>query len=157
MNASDGARPPGSLPQATPDPVRTRRDRLQEAMQSMAQIGTPPVGQTDPWRTQLLDAAIRLRDLLDQHVTDTEQPGGFFDDLMTETTGRLRGQIELLRREHTELATTSRDLIDGIEQARDPESLHDAAQQLLDGLDQHRQLGANLLWEAYGVDLGQAD
>jgi hypothetical protein len=154
--AGTGANPDGV--ERAVEGVRARRDRLREAMQRLDAVGAPPLGELERWYQKLRKAVDELAVTLGAHVSETEGPDGFFEQLMTETFGRLKGAIDGLRRDHERCQQLMRELSEQVDvEEPHPEALHAAARELLDQLDEHRRVGADLLWEAYGVDLGLQD
>jgi hypothetical protein len=96
---------------------------------------------------------------LDDHVADTEAPGSFYDDIvenypnLAHAAGRLQAEHEPLRAGLDGLVRTLADVQDeaGVEQAR-----HEALD-VIRALLVHRQRGAELVYDAYNVDVATGD
>jgi Hemerythrin HHE cation binding domain len=136
--------------------VRAHRIRLREAAQELeAALAAPLTGRLDGWARQVRPAVQRIRDAFAAHVSFTEGRGGLFDQIRTDAP-RLVTALARLHREHGEiiagLAAAEEQLEAGGEagMARVREQLTAA----LTALSLHRQRGADLLYEAYQVDLG---
>jgi len=96
-----------------------------------------------------------------RHIVETEAPGAFLDELITEAP-RLSTPTSRLRREHSDILAT---IVRAEKQLATPPDDDDAyvafAEEmrveltaLLAALARHRQRGADLVFEAYAVDLG---
>lgn len=144
-------------PETTPPEVATRRERLYDAMCLVEQRRRPPPGDPEQWREDLRGAVGQLDDVLADHVAATEASGGFFDELVGQTTGRLTPAVQRLRSDHQLTRELTRELLVRIELESPPEALQRLADDLLEVLRAHRHKGAELLWEAYGVELGVGD
>lgn len=114
-----------------------------------AAIGAP-VG--PDWRDRAAAAVVALRSTFLLHVDDTEGPGGRYADLVA-AAPRLAGAVGRLIREHPriggELSDLARVLTDPAT-ARPPVG----AAVVLRRLVRHQERGADLLYEAYVIDLG---
>jgi hypothetical protein len=139
--------------------ARTRRERLHECMQELESvIAAPSPGREEQWRQRLASALGALESVFEHHVAETEAASGFFAQVV-EHAPRLHRAVERLRDDHTEIATSLRRLSVQVEEAAAtaPTDLRDAALDLLGSLARHRQLGADLLYEAYQVDISVGD
>jgi hypothetical protein len=102
-----------------------------------------------------------LHEVWTRHMVETEAPGAFLDELVAEAP-RLATPASRLRREHSEILAT----ITGAEQRLlAPPADEDAYEHWVDemrtdltallvALAKHRQRGADLVYEAYAVDIG---
>ena len=111
------------------------------------------------WPAGLGNSLAVLRDTFDDHVAVTEAPGGTIDQLR-ERAPRLSPRIDVLADEHDSITARTERLADMLEQAGPERSIDDTeairveALELLGAIARHRQLGADLLYEAYDVDVG---
>jgi len=135
--------------------VRAHRSRLREASQELeAALAAPLTGRLDGWVKQVMPAVQRIREAFAAHVSVTEGRGGLFDQIRTDAP-RLVTALARLHREHGEitagLAAAEEQLEAGGEagMARVRQQLTAA----LTALSLHRQRGADLLYEAYQVDV----
>ncbi len=94
-----------------------------------------------------------LREAFHHHLTVTEGEEGLFDDVI-QVAPRLQHQVDILRREHDEI-------VEAIESALDPgtpvSEVRETVLQVLAAIVRHRQRGADLLYEAYDVDVSVGD
>ena len=106
--------------------------------------------------------ARRVHEVWTRHIVETEAPGAFLDELVAEAP-RLPTPASRLRREHSEiLGDRSRAPRSVCSTAagrrrpttRGPTTCASSSPTLLVALARHRQRGADLVYEAYDVDIG---
>ncbi len=106
-----------------------RRRTLHEALVGLEfAISSPAAGRIPDWTSLVTKEVTAIRDAWDQHVDTTEKPGG-------EMLARLE-QVEI------------GGLPWPLEDARDD------LQRFIGKVIRHRQKGADLVWEAYNLDIG---
>jgi hypothetical protein len=102
---------------------------------------------------------VGVRDAFDQHVIVTEKPGGLYDEIM-ERAPRLVGTVGRLHEEHPTIAQSIATLLSKLELGEvgtdvwPLDKSRDDLQRLIGAVVRHRQKGADLVWEAYNVDIG---
>ncbi len=140
--------------------VRERRAGLRAAMGDLERaVASPARGRVDEWIAGVRTALDALREVVDHHIHATEAPGGFLDEIVG-TEPRLANQTQRLREEHGELvdaiSEASIRLRTGTTFAPDEwvDAMRDRLLVLLGVLARHRQRGADLVYEAYAVDIG---
>jgi hypothetical protein len=140
--------------------LRARRAGFRAAMGDLERaVAAPAPGRIDEWVSGVRDALEALRDVVDRHVHATESPGGFLDEIIA-VEPRLANQSVRLRDEHGEIvdaiAVASARLRAGTSFAPEEwvEAMRDRLLALLGTLARHRQRGADLVYEAYAVDIG---
>lgn len=148
---------PDLTPESTPQQVRQRRERMFEATRLLQECSQPPEGDPSRWRQELGDAVDTLDEVLAAHIASTEGRDGFFDQLIDESEGRLSSPVDGLRRDHGHSTELLRDLREAIQVEADPVTLQKSTNELIEQLEAHRHRGADLLWEAYGVEIGVID
>ncbi len=145
----------------TPTLAETARRRadLHAALVSVEKaISSPAVGREADWSKEVLRNLQDLEHAIVEHVEVTERRDGLYEEI-SQKAPRLAGKIDHLRREHPELREGAGELISRLEatpvggtwplaEARDD------LQRLLGRIVRHRQLGADLVWEAYNLDIG---
>ncbi len=138
--------------------VRRRREAVLDAVAAVeAALAAPAAGAG--WRDDLRTALVELHATLQDHVEETEGPDGFLARVRDDAP-RLSNQVTRLIGEHaelTELSTKLVDRLDGVALERMSEeagAVRDDALQLLAAVVRHRQRGADLIYEAYQVDVG---
>jgi hypothetical protein len=90
-----------------------------------------------------------VKEALREHIAVTEGPSGRYSQLLRDAP-RLAPGIDTLITEHTELMAA----LDEVGRDGDPEVLRRQAADLVERLGRHRQLGADLIYEAYAIDVG---
>ena len=111
------------------------------------------------WTEGLGNALEDLRATLDEHVTATEAPGGMIDQLRARAP-RLSNRIDRLVEQHGAITADVERLLERLEHAPPERTADDTATireqtlELLGEIARHRHLGADLLYEAYDVDVG---
>ena len=140
--------------------AQVRRAGLRRALDSTeAALAAPAAGRAAEWATGVGEALDVLQDAFESHVVTTESPDGILDEIVR-LSPRLSGPVDGLRRDHGELRELLHEAIAALREA--PEAAdaewvgnrRDAVLQLLGRLARHRQHGADLTYEAYGVDIG---
>ena len=135
--------------------VRARREGLRSAMVGLeAAVSAPAPGRGDDWRVGVARALTRLRTAFDGHVEVTECEGGVFAQVI-EDAPRLVNQVKRLHADHEAIAAALSTVDERL--AGDAEPVRDAALDLLGLLARHRHRGADLLHEAFCVDISVGD
>jgi hypothetical protein len=143
------------------DDVRLRRAGLKAALSRLELALAAPCANRVDWVTNVRDALDGVHEVWTRHVVETEAPGAFLDELVTEAP-RLSTPASRLRREHSDILAT---IVRGARQLGAPpaeddgylswaEEMRVELTALLAALARHRQRGADLVYEAYAVDLG---
>ena len=138
--------------------IRQRREALVGAAAAFEAALAAPASDLR-WTEGLGNALATLRATIDEHVTATEAPGGTIDQLR-DRAPRLSNQIDRLVDQHSAITTDAEGLLERLEHAptertaEDTDTIREQALELLGAILRHRQLGADLLYEAYDVDLG---
>jgi hypothetical protein len=147
------------------DDVRLRRAGLKTALSNLELALAAPFANRVEWVTHVRDALAVVHEVWTRHIMETEAPGAFLDDLVSESP-RLSKPTTRLREEHSEILGT---IVNGELRLADPptddgaddeayvvwaEAVRDELTALLAALARHRQRGADLIYEAYAVDIG---
>lgn len=149
----------GKEPTQTFVAAKRRRSDLHEALVDVeVAISGPAAGRTPQWTAEVLKRLSILRGKLDEHIEAAERPGGLYDEIVG-LAPHLSGKTRRLREEHPVLRDRTAELLQRLESRsiRDEQDLHDMRedmQRLLGRIVHHRQLGADLIWEAYNLDIG---
>jgi hypothetical protein len=161
----DTTRAEGSAATATPPPaledVRLRRAGLKAAMSGLEiALAAAAPNRLDDWASGVRESLGILHEVWTRHIVETEAPGAFLDELVAESP-RLATPAQRLRREHTEILAvidraekTLTEPPAGDETEEWVERLRTELTTTLCALARHRQRGADLVYEAVGVDLG---
>lgn len=137
-----------------------RRRTLHEALVALENaISSPAAGRLSEWTHLVTKELTGLRDAWDLHLDATEKPEGLYEEIV-QTSPRLSGTVERLRGEHPDITESVARMLERIEQvevggiAWPLDDARDDLQRLIGRLVRHRQRGADLVWEAYNVDIG---
>ncbi|MBA2529880.1 MAG: hypothetical protein H0V19_07970 [Euzebyales bacterium] len=133
--------------------VRQRRSGLHAVLVELeAAIAAP--GRSQAWSDRVAAGLERLRVALAEHIVGTEGPDGLFDQVIRRTP-RLAHHCAQLTSEHVAIGDATTAAQEAVH--NDPGDVREAVLSLLALLARHRQHGADLIYEAYDVDLGGSD
>ena len=136
-----------------------RRADLRDALVDVEQaISRPAVGREPEWTKGVVLRLEGLAHAIQEHVEITERPDGLYDEISTKAP-HLATKIDRLREEHPVLRDRTQMLLTKLQTtAIGPEwpldEVRDDLQRLLGQIVRHRQLGSDLVWEAYNLDIG---
>lgn len=121
-------------------------------------VSGPATGREHEWAMEVVKRLMALRDALDEHIEATERAGGLYDEI-TGRAPRLANATQRLKAEHPEIRRAISQMIERLESAPvgaswPLEEARDDLQRLLGRVVKHRQLGSDLVWEAYNLDIG---
>jgi len=140
--------------------ARKRRATLHDALVHLEiAISSPAAARIPEWTALVTKEVIGVRDAFDQHVMVTEKPGGLYEEIITRAP-RLDGTVRRLKDEHPEITEKVAEMVERLEKATigGPEwpldDARDDLQRFIGTVIRHRQKGADLVWEAYNVDIG---
>jgi hypothetical protein len=121
-------------------------------IQRMEHAILTPVG--DPaWRPGVTSAVAQLKAAFAEHVDRTEGPSGLYAGVVDDAPRLARG-VSCLVDEHESMWSALDELEGRLRHAHDHEAVLWHAARLIREVWQHRQRGADLLYEAYETDLG---
>jgi hypothetical protein len=140
--------------------ARQRRKTLHDTLVHLEEaLSSPAASRIPDWTATVLKEMHEVRDAFGQHIIVTEETDGLYDEIL-DRAPRLAGNVRRLREEHPEI----RDGIDAmLERLEDTEigsdrwaleQARDDLQRFIGTVIKHRQRGADLVWEAYNVDIG---
>jgi hypothetical protein len=157
MTEHDGATSPELTPTLA-ETARRRADLHQALIELEKAVSSPAVARESDWSKDVIRRLQDLAHTIEEHVQVTERPEGLYDEI-AHRAPRLAGKIDRLRDEHPELREGTQQAIARLETTPigDAWPLADARddlQRLLGRIVRHRQLGADLVWEAYNLDIG---
>ena len=144
-----------------PDPgldgLRRLRTELGGSMAALEQALAPPTsGQHAAWAERVDVALVELTADFDEHVVMTEGSGGLHDAVI-QAEPRLSNAVRRLVSEHTVIRDLVADLLDRVRPPvapNDVDGIRERGTALLGRLARHRRHGADLVHQAYEVDLG---
>jgi hypothetical protein len=140
--------------------AKRRRATLHDALVHLEiAISSPATGRIPEWTALVSKEMVGVRDAFDQHVLVTEKPGGLYEEIIMRAP-RLDGTVRRLKDEHPEISEQIRAMVGRLDAATigGPEwpldDARDDLQRFIGTVIRHRQKGADLVWEAYNVDIG---
>ena len=140
--------------------VNERRDEFYEGILELERAMAAPAGDdAAAWAAASARAVDDLQRVLDDHIRETEAPGSFYDDVI-EHSPHLVNAAHRLQAEHPPLAASIESLALELKTVSDDdgvEALRQDALELIKALLQHRHRGAELVYDAYNVDVAPGD
>ena len=124
-------------------------------MQQLELATSAPIGKPS-WTADLQQSLRQLEAALKHHIAEVQAPDGLFDGIVEEAP-RLQRAVSSMRDEHLEMVNSVTNTLELTTQAvddTDRSELRDVAINVLVELVRHRQRGADLIYEAYDVDIG---
>ena len=115
-------------------------------------VGAPLVDDVR-WQKALRRSLSLLARAAAEHVAEAEAPDGLLAKI-AEQAPRLWRRVRRLRAEHASLARACAEVLDRLESADSATSLRGPTRALLQRFANHRHHGADLVYEAFGVDIG---
>jgi hypothetical protein len=139
------------------DALRRVRAELGGSMAALEQaLAAPSPGRHSAWAERVDVALVELSADFAEHIAVTEGSGGLHDAVLA-SAPRLSNSIHRLVGEHGVIKGLTRDLLDRVRPpvaAGDVDGIRELGTALLGRLVRHRQHGADLIHQAYQVDLG---
>lgn len=129
------------------------RGQLWAALNTVRRAAGTSVGDGASWRDNLGRAVDRLATATQHHIDETERSDGLLEEIAREAP-RLWRSIEKLRSEHDDLTSGYAHLKGQLEESASPLSIRRRVHRLLARYEAHRHRGADLVYEAFGVDIG---
>ena len=155
---TDHDQTPNDLTPTLAETARRRADLHLALVQVEKAISSPAVGREPDWTKEVVRGLQDLGHTLQEHIEVTERVGGLYEEI-SQRAPRLSSKIELLRDEHPEIRDATGALTTKLEttpigQTWELSEARNELQRLLGRVVRHRQLGADLVWEAYNLDIG---
>jgi len=140
------------------DQAREQRAGLRAAIGRVERaLSTAARGRADAWAKELREELDDLGAALELHITTTESTDGLLNDIVA-AAPRLAHRVDMARSDHAALRNLHREAVvpltgdeDDVAEARD------RVVELLTALVRHRHLGADMVYEAYNVDIEASD
>jgi hypothetical protein len=136
--------------------LRRRRAELSESMQAVGQaLAAPFADDVAGWAGRVGAAVAELSGDFREHLAITEGPEGLYRELEVQAA-RLIGPIRLLTREHADIGRRIEELLAGVDAdaLTQVDGVRRSGTDLLVALRSHRRRGADLVFEAYEIDIG---
>ena len=141
--------------------VRIRRESLYQALVGLEDALSTPIGDGARWRLRVAMAVDHAANRVEEHVRDTEAPDGLLHQVVTDSP-RLVGKVDRLRDDHEYLEKEVHQLQTALHEISDADvatrgvPIRNQALEFLGRLATHRQRGADMIYEAYQVDIGDS-
>jgi hypothetical protein len=149
-----------SLPHPALDEAFVRRKTLHDALVHLEQaISSPAVGRIAEWTEKVRAELAHVDTAFQKHRSLTERADGLYQEVL-ERAPRLTNSVERLRDEHPSIQDSLEAMairLESVEVGSDDWPIEQARDDLgrsIGVLIRHRQKGADLVWEAYNVDIG---
>lgn len=148
--------PPDADPDESHDDIVRRRRDLRGAMLRL-EASAARSRKHDDWFQDVEEALAGIADALHRHVGEVEAEEGLLREVVAKAP-RLSAAAESLRDEHRELEEVvwAAQAVAGT-YGVDPSQVRAEALEVITRLANHRQNGADLLYDAYSLDLGGED
>jgi hypothetical protein len=135
--------------------ARDRREQLQRGLLVLEEALTSPAS-LDGWLPRVTEAIAELRETVIDHVAGSEAPDGLLAQV-ADVSPWLGPRVEQLRAEHDDLVASADALVEACAEATTSDDIADAAWALLERVSRHRSRGADLLYDAYALDISAGD
>jgi hypothetical protein len=142
----------GAMSARFPSEVVRRRADIGEALANVERALSNPVGTGEAWRVRVAASLAVLGHLTDEQVEAYIAHDGVFDEVL-ESAPRLASQVDRLRSAIVELAPRIDKLVSAVADAS-PNDVREDALGILGDLVRARQKIADLVWDAFSLDLG---
>jgi len=154
----------GQGPQLTPT-LETAADIRADLHRAMIEaedaIAAAAPGRFAEWTEAVLKALVHVHTAFHSHIEIAEGDEGVYEEVL-EREPRLRDAVAKMKNEHPEVLGMihepyNRLRLRAADEYIPAEEIRDAVMKVLGKITRHRQRGADLVWEAYFVDLGGLD
>jgi hypothetical protein len=135
--------------------ARQRRERLHRALVELEEALTAPTGR-DHWLPRVRTALEGMSETVLDHVAESEAPDGLLEQI-ADVAPWLGPRVVQLRAEHDHLVAAADAMVQAAASAAAADEVIDAAWALLEAVSRHRRRGADLLYEAYALDVSAGD
>ncbi|SRR6266508_4462074 len=141
-----------TTPTSALDAAKGQRLSLRRAIDDYQAALAAPSGAADVDR--VISVLDHVRVVFAVHVEVTESPGGLYEEIM-EFAPRLANRISRFKREHAAITAAIPTALEDLRTESAPlAELQGRLTHLLEALVRHRKRGADLVYEAYHVDIG---
>lgn len=146
---------------ASNDPLAGAARRRSEMEMAMQQLEHSVAAPSDTgWLAEVAEHTRNLELALNRHVVEVEAPSGLLDQIV-ERAPRLQRTVARIKDDHVSLRQAIARIQEAVSDARsvkpDPETddkIRDLAIALMGEMTSHRHRGANLVYDAYDIDIG---
>ena len=135
--------------------VVRQRSQLARAMNQVELAAAAPAAKQS-WLIDLQHSLRQLEIAFNNHIVEVQTPGGLLDRIVDQAP-RLQRAVAGTRDEHTVIAnsvTSALEMMDRTDAEAKHDEIRDTVMAILLSVSRHRQKGADLIYEAYDVDIG---
>lgn len=134
--------------------ARERRRSLESAINDLGTVLGYASGSPE-WPAEVTGAVRSVILALDNHITTVEEDQGLLPEIVAKAP-HLAPSVERIRREHADLRAKAIEVtaLAGALPNGDAGAVRRAGLELIHDLHLHRQRGADLVYDAYDVDIG---
>ncbi len=135
--------------------VVRQRSQLGQAMQQVEMAAAAPAAKKS-WIPDLTTNLRQLEVAFNQHMIDVQSPYGLLHQIVDQAP-RLQRAVESSKEEHAQVARLIREALEFATEkdaADRVDAIREATMEALLALARHRQKGADLIYDAYDVDIG---
>lgn len=161
MSDSQPATPQEIADSEALEKARARRLELGAAADQVEDLVARPAADPE-WAARVAASLVDLQESFNDHVREVEGPGGLLAEVVDEAP-RLVNGVKRMYEEHKELEVsiaTTYGLVQGCAPDCEESVVEDVRHSVMDLLrliSRHRQAGADLVYQAYEVDIGFCD
>jgi hypothetical protein len=135
------------------DEARERRRGVKTAMSDLERaIAAPASGRADDWLKGVTGCLEELRRAFSYHIEVTEGPDGFLAEIRTHAP-RLSHRVGVVTADHATISAQLDRVLRRCEQRAGIEEIRSDALDILNRVARHRHMGADLVYEAFDVDI----
>jgi hypothetical protein len=137
--------------------ARENRASLRSAMRELeSALAAPAPGREGPWRREIGAKLDVLGGALESHIAATEHEDGLLAQIMS-SAPRLARRIDRATADHVRLRADLQQASATVAADAAVTAVRDHVGALLIDLVRHRQLGSDLVYDAYNIDIEGAD
>ena len=142
----------------TDDPfagVVRQRSQLSRAMNQVELTAAAPAAK-ESWLIDLQHSLRGLEVAFNHHIVEVQSPLGLLDRIVDQAP-RLQRAVDATREEHEVIAraiASTLQMMDGDDASARHDEIREETMSILLALSRHRQKGADLIYDAYDVDIG---
>ncbi len=142
------------VPEPTRDNVARRRRVLYDAMRDL-EVAVSRPSSSPGWRQHLHDAVTHIQGALENHVQEVAGDGGLYEEILFREP-RMAYAVDSLKAGLAKLTESCTKALKAIDTA-DSDEVRKRVNSVLLRLAQHRQKGAELIYDTYAVDIATGD
>jgi hypothetical protein len=139
---------------------RQKRRGVRQASADLEEALARPASQDAPgWSAGAADCLALLATAFELHAQQSEGPDGLLAEIL-EASPRCAPAVEQIKRDHRDLLAELRNLelaARGSDDVSQIQGVREHALGVLQAIARHRQRGADLIYEAYSVDIEAGD